>query len=196
MSKKMIAGALGVATVVGSLAILVVPTFADTTGWHQVTVTPGQELVLGGTTSTEITLAPTISEVKSQAAGAMSVKSTQDWKVQWQAVTGEFGDTETTAAPGVNLGTAGFAASGGYAYAGSQTAATAGTDEWGAVISQTGGTLASSPAPTLGIALSNIVTGTATSSATVTATYSAGTSGALGTTKHYGTIYYVLSANP
>ena len=193
MTKKIIAGALAVAMTVGSLALLAIPTFAATTDWHQVSVEPGTELVLGGSTTKEVLLTPTITSPDSDTGGAMSIKSTQPWKVQWQAVTGEFGDTEITAAPGVNLGTAGFAASAGYAYAGSQTAASTG-DEWGAVIGQTGGTLASSPAPTLAPTISTIVTGNATSSATVTATYSAATSGALGTTKYYGTIYYVLSA--
>jgi hypothetical protein len=198
MSKKIIAGALGVATVVGSFAILAVPTFAATTAWHQVTVSPGTELILGGDTSTEITLAPTITSVDSDAAGAMTVKSTQPWKVQWQAVTGEYGDAETTAAAGTNLGTTGFAGSGGYAYAGSQTAASIGVNEWGAVLAVggSGGSLTTTPTPTLTTSLSDAVTGTATSSATVTATYSAGTSGSLGTTEYYGTIYYVLSANP
>jgi len=195
MTKQIIAGALSVAIGVSSFALLVVPTFAATTAWHQVTVTPDQELILGGSNSAEITLTPTITTPDSEAAGALSVKSTSPWKIQWQAVTGEYTDAATAAAPGTNLGVAGFAASGGYAYAGSQTAASTG-DTWGVVLAVggTGGSLATTP--TLGIALSNAATGTATSNATLTPTYSASTTGALGTTEYYGTIYYVLSTNP
>jgi len=193
MSKKIIAGALGVMTIVGSFAILAVPTFAAQTSWHQVTVTPGQELVLGGNTSSNTTLTPTITTPASSAAGAMSVQSTVAWKIQWLAVTGEYTDAATGAALGTNLGTSGFTDTGGYAYAGSQAAATTG-DAWGVVlaIAGTGASLATTP--TLDIVMSDAATGSATSTATLTPTYSASTTGSLGNVKHYGTIYYYLSA--
>jgi len=194
MSKKIIAGALSVATVVSSCAVLGGMTFAATDAWHQVTVTPGQELILGGSTSSTVPLSPSITSIDSGAPTALTVKATQPWKIEWQAVTGDLAAVSTTGALGVRLGTSGFTDSGGYAYAGSQTTATAGADQWGAVLAASGGTLATTP--TLTTSLSTAMTGTATSSATLTPTYSAGTSGALGMTSYYGTIYYVLSANP
>ena len=194
MTKQIIAGALSVAIGVSSFALLVVPTFAATTSWHQVTVTPGQELILGGNTSSNTTLSPTITTPASDAAGAMSVQSTVAWKIQWQAVQGPYTPTPgTTAAIGTNLGTAGFTDTGGYAYAGSQTAATTG-NTWGVVLAvANGASLAATP--TLDFAaLSDAATGSSTVSATLTPTYSASTTGSLGNTSYYGTIYYVLSA--
>jgi len=192
MTKQIIAGALSVAIGVSSFALLVVPTFAASTAWHQVTVTPDTELILGGSNSSNTVLGPTITSNDSEAAGALSVKSTVAWQVDWQAVTGAVGATSTSAAPGTNLGASGFAASAGYSYAG-LTAGTAGAgNTWGATIASSGGTVEVSYGLTVG--LTTIVTGTATSSATITPTYSASTDGTLGTSTYYGTIYYVLSA--
>ena len=193
MSKKIIAGALSVAVAVSAFAVLAMPAFAATTGWHQVTVTPGQELILGGSVSSNTVLTPTITTNDSGAAGALTVQSTHPWQIQWQAVQGSYTPTPSaTAATGTNLGVAGFTNAGGYAYAGAT--ATTGTDSWGASIAATGGTVAGTYGLTT--SLTTIVTGTATSNATVTPTYSAGTSGSLGTATYYGTIYYSLVTNP
>ena len=199
MSKRIIAGALSVATAVSAFAFLAVPAFAaaNAESWHQVTVDPTAEFVLGGNVSSNTTLTPSISANDSAAAGGMSVKASEPWKLQWQAVTGEFGDKEDAAAPGTFLGTDGFAASGGYTYVSTGYVAGThlGTNSWGTsmAIAGTGGALAGTPALT--VALSNVATGTATSDTMVTPTYWATTAGDLGILEHYGTIYYVLSSN-
>jgi hypothetical protein len=190
MSKKLIAGSLAVATALGSFAILAAPTFAAQDAWHQVTVTPETELILGGGVSENVELEPTISAIDSAAGAALTVKSSVAWDLDWQAVNGEEGDALKTAAPGTNLGTSGFALSGGYAYAGSQTTAAIGSNNWGVVLASTD--LAADP--TLTTSLSTIASGSATSSGSVTPTYSAGTDGSLGQNTYYGTIYYTLAA--
>jgi len=199
MSKKIIAGALSVATVVSSFAIFGGAAFAasNLTAWHQVSVSPNEDLILGGTVSAEITLAPSIEAIATNNTRTMSVKSTEPWILEWMAVTGEYDDEDVVAAPGTRLGTTGFANAGGYAYAGQQTAATIGNNQWGAVIGVTGTnvTLVGDGGPTLGLALSEVASGTSTVDAVITPTYSAATTGSLGTTKYYGTIYYKLSAD-
>lgn len=196
MSKKLIIGSLGLALVVSAFAALGSSAFAATESWHQVTVAAGSEIVLGSTGTGEASLAPTPSSPATGNGGTLTVQSTGNWKLQWQAVDGAKAAVSTTAAAGTNLGTSGFAASGGYSYAGAQTTATTG-NTWGAVlaISGSGGSLTSSPAPTLGTALSDIVAdGTPTGNIVVTPTYSASTSGALGVDAFYGTIYFVASS--
>lgn len=191
MSKKIIAGALAVGLTVTAFAILAVPTFAASTSWQQVTVAPGTEFVIGGNTASNTTLSPTISANDSDAAGAMAISATVPWELTWLAVTGTQATTSTTAATGTNLGTSGFTNSGGYAYSG--TTATVGNNTWGASLAgATGATIAGSYA--LSTSPSVVATGNATSTARVTATYSAGTDGSLGTTTYYGTIYYSLVA--
>jgi len=192
MSKKIIAGALGVAMAVGSFAVLAVPAFGAFEGWQQVTVTPDTELVLGGSYAPNTVLGPTISANDSEPAGNMTIKSTVAWQLDWQAVTGAVGTASDTGAPGTNLGSTGFANAGGYTYNGA-TAATAGSgNTWGASIASSGGTVEVSYGLTTG--LTTIVKGAATSSATVTPTYAASTDGTLSTATYYGTIYYVLAA--
>ncbi len=196
MSKKIIAGALGVATVVGSFAVLGGSGFADTEGWHQVNVAPGTELILEGSVNADVAaLNPTITGIDTKAASALEIQSSVAWKLQYQAVTGEVGDADTDGAEGTNLGTAGFAATGGYAYAGANTVASAGSNNWGVQFAGGGTGATVAPAALSGAALANVATGVPTVSATVTATYTAGTDGSLGQTAHYGTIYYSLTAN-
>ncbi|MCL1839726.1 hypothetical protein FWF89_01850 [Candidatus Saccharibacteria bacterium] len=201
MSKKIIAGALGVATIVGSFAILAVPTFADpgdpAPAWHQVTVTPDEELILGGTGGNAL-LTPSLTTNDDWSASTLTVKSTEAWELEWQAVTGAVGAESTTGATGTTLGSTGFTtgtSSTGYEYR-STGVATAGTaNTWSAALAVTGGSggsMAGSYA--LATTLSTIATGTATSGIVITPTYSASTDGTLGANEFYGTIYYLLSA--
>lgn len=184
----------GIVMVLGFFVVFVMPTFADeSSGDHDVNVIALDELILGGSSTVNVTLNPTISANDSKAAGALSIQATKNWKLEWRAVTGNVSAQSIVGATGTNLGTAGFTNSGGYAYAGSQTAATVGTNTWGVILAVTGGSLA--PTPTLSTSLSVAVTGGPTVVATLTPTFSAGTNGALGVTTYYGTIYFVLSAS-
>jgi len=185
---------LGAAAVFWIVVACAAPIFANTDdhGDHDVNVTAADEIILGGSVSENVTLRPTMTSNDAKAAGALSIKSTVNWKLQWQAVTGNLGAESLTPAGGTNLGTSGFTSSGGYAYAGSQTTASTG-DQWGVVLAAIGGSLAATP--TLTPSLSTIATGNPTLVASVTPTYSVSTSGALGTMSYYGTIYYVLSSN-
>ncbi|MCL1839727.1 hypothetical protein FWF89_01855 [Candidatus Saccharibacteria bacterium] len=190
VSKAATVSVLGAAVIIGG-AVWMAPVFADAYDDHEVNLVAEDEIILGGTVNTNVTLNPTISAIDSKSA-AMSIKSTVTWKLQWQAVTGNLGATSIVGAGGTNLGTSGFTGGGGYTYAGPQTTASAG-DQWGAVLAASGGSLA--PTPTLTTSLSTVAMGSPTVVATVTPTYSASTSGALGMTSYYGTIYYVLSNN-
>jgi hypothetical protein len=209
MSKKIIAGAAAVAVSVGSFAMLSAPIFAAPSpnnvndAWHQVTVTPSTELILGGSAIEDVELNPTITDIDSASGAELTVKSSIAWDLEWQAVKGEYSDEVITgstdvfdspddlAPGGTNLGTSGFTGSGGYAYAGAQTEASIGVNNWGVVLDSTD--LTSDPA--LSISLSPVASGSATSNGSITSTYSAGTNGSLGQTTYYGTIYFVLSAN-
>ena len=193
MSKKIIAGALAVGLTVSAFAFLAVPTFAASTSWQEVNVTPATEFVIGGNTGSTTTLNPTISAIDSKAAGAMTISALEGWELTWQAVTGNQAATSTSAAPGVRLGTSGFASSGGYAYSGLVSAVTPGANNWGATLAGASGA-AIAGSYSLGVAASIVATGSAVSGATVTATYAAGTDGSLGLTPHFGTIYYNLVA--
>jgi hypothetical protein len=175
--------------------MLAMPAFAATEAWHQVTVTPGSELILGGAVSDNTVLAPTITANDSQAAGALSIRATAAWKLEWTAVQGSYSPTPvTTPATGTNLGTTGFTNTGGYAYV--AAGATTGSDTWSASFAAGGTGATLNPSYALAVSASNVATGVATSNATITPTYSAGTSGSLGTTTYYGTIYYALSTTP
>jgi len=204
MSKKIIAGALGVSMVVGSFAMLAVPAFAATTAWHQVTVTPASELELSGATSANYTLRPSVTAIDSNAA-VIEVTANGAWKLQWMAVTGAYGTASTTGsgAGATYLGPTGFDTSttGVYVYSGANSAASAGSNNWSAVVAGDAadilnGDVTLAWTALTGAAFSNIVTGTAVTASDVTITYSAGTDGTITADEtNYGTIYYSLSTN-
>jgi hypothetical protein len=194
---RILTGATAGVAVLGIAAITAAPTFAavgDVEAWHKVLVTAAQELELSGSTSTTVTLSPTPSgSAVSAVAGALNVDANINWKLQWQAVTGDLAAASTTGAAGTNLGATGFAATGGYSYAGANTAATTG-NTWGAVFTNGGTETVSGTPAALSATLSTVYTGVPTNSNTVTATYSAHTDGTVAAGSYYGVIYYVLSA--
>lgn len=197
--KKALIGSIGLTAALCTVAVVgLAPTYAaNETAWHEVKVDVASEIILGGNVSSTTTLSPKISDATAatSVAGALTVQSNVGWKLQYQAVTGDETAASTTAATGTNLGTAGFTNTGGYAYAGADTIATTG-NQWGAqfAVAGTGVTKAVTALTVAG--LTNVATGTATSDAAVTPTYSAFTDGTAGTSTYYGTIYYVLSTNP
>lgn len=193
--KKTILGSLGVMAVLGTVAVIgTAPTFAATTGWQEVQVTVNSTVELSGSTSSETSLSPTVSGgVVSDAAGALSIRSNVNWKLQYQAVAGEYTDAGTTAGAGTFLDTTGFGTA-GYEYAGADATALATKPSWGATfaVGGTGGTKAVTALTTAG--LTNVATGVPTAEATVTPTYSAHTDTSIAPGTFYGTIYYSLSA--
>ena len=223
MSKKIIAGALGTMLTVSAFAVLVVPTFAGTDSFHQVTVKPEMDLILGGNVNSNTNLMPSMTKNDSKQASAMTVKSSEPWTLKWQAVVGaasiyadsvrdgvcsdsvsmskaacELAD-ETwifdapTAAAGTNLGTSGFTNSGGIPYTSSALGAAGGANAWTASFALVNATAG---AQILTTSLSTVATGSATQAGSITPTYAASVTGSLGSTDtFFGTIYYELSAN-
>ena len=192
MSKKIIAGALSVATVVSSFAVLGGMAFAAD-GWQQVTVTPLSDYVLGGLSNDTVLLEPSISSNDTGVAAALTIKATGAWTLDWQAVQGNLAAASKVAATGTNLGSTGFTNTGGYAMVGSLGAAGSANAWTVSLAAATGATLTGTPALTT--SLSEVASGAATTTATVTPTYGASTDGTLGTSTYYGTIYYVLAAS-
>jgi hypothetical protein len=201
MTKKnnKITGVLLGVTALGAFAFTAAPAFAASTteGWHEVVVTTSQELTLTGSKSEEITVTPTATGgADSEAGGALGVRANVGWKLQWQAVQEEYTDESTVAATGTYLTATGFgttATNAALAYQGTNAEAS-GDNVWSAqlVAAGTNQTLAFTALTT---ALGTIQTGTATTNASLTPTYSADVDATLTSGTYYGTIYYKLSTN-
>jgi hypothetical protein len=200
--KKFLTGVVASVVAFGAVAGLATPSYAAVEGWHEVEVTTAQELTLAGTTSEKTTLSPSVTGLADiEAAGALGVRANIAWKLQWQAVTGHYNPTSpatpsTTGANGTYLTTSGFGAAAANAslqYSGTNTDAS-GTNVWSAKLATTGDN------QTLGFtalqtSLQTIWTGTATTDASLTPTYSADIDSTLTNATYYGTIYYKLTSN-
>jgi len=200
MSKKIIAGALSVATAVSAFAVLAVPAFAAVTptpGWQEVRVAPEDELVLGGAKNNQLTMQPSLLVNGSNTTGGLTIQSTGNWSLQWVAVGGAYGAANTTpvGAGATTLGTSGFTtgtSATGYAYNG-LTAATAGSaNTWGVSWDDASANVLESTYALTGDALSALASGGG-GAVTLTPTYSSSMDGNLGTDPFFGTIYFLLS---
>lgn len=211
MSKKIIAGALSVATAVSSFAVLGGAVFADS-GWHQVTVRPEAELQFVGTVEANTTLNPSTTQEFIATPLALQVRANGTWKMQWQAVTGNLAAESTAAAGGTFLNTSGFTAAdpdgtpdsgdeGVFAYGGSNANVTgAAGNTWSALVAVSNSAVLDWHA--LSPTASNIATGDVSPTGapeefqTVSVTYSATTDGSVTANEtNYGTILYTLSPN-
>lgn len=209
MSKRIIAGALSVATAVSAFAVLAVPAFAANDpmpGWQKVMVQATDELILGGADNEQVMLRPEITQNATNGTKGMTVDSTEDWELEWQAVTGDIAWTttvdpddtpasSTTGAAGTYLTKTGFGTA-GYEYVGLHTAigADGSGNKWGVSVATSGvlGDPLDSNSYGLTTALTLLASGTAGHS-TVTPTYAASTDGQLGEGTFFGVIYFLLS---
>jgi len=197
---NILTGATAGVMALGVVAGVAAPAFADisgTTSWQEVSVTTAEEMMFTGPDDDEYALTVTPSSPSDYTTGGpLVVHANGAWKIQWQAVTGHFDDTSTTAAGGTHLTASGFGANVANAsvpYKGANTTA-ATANEWSAVLAVTG-TNANLGFNALSTSAATVATGTATEDGTLTPTYSVTANATLTQGTYYGTIYYKLSGN-